>query len=56
MDKYVPLRGFAVVCACGRNRGVLPQGVLLCSWCDYEHDYASAIPNEHLIKDVDPKP
>jgi hypothetical protein len=56
VDSYVPPPGFAVLCACGRRRGILPQGVLLCSLCDYEHEYATAIPNERLIKDVDPRP
>lgn len=42
---------FQVIC-CGRRRGVLPGGVLVCSWCDYGE--ASVIPNENKVKDVPP--
>lgn len=40
---------------CGRARGILPLGVLLCSHCDYDHSRATVIPNEHQVKDVNPE-
>ena len=44
---------FGVICKwCDRRRGVLPGGILICGFCDYDHDHATVIPNERLIKDV----
>jgi hypothetical protein len=44
---------FAVICRwCGRRRGILPNGVLICGRCDYDHDHATVIPNEYQIRDV----
>lgn len=42
---------FTVTC-CGRRRGILPGGVLVCSRCDYNHDKATTIPNEGQARDV----
>lgn len=42
---------FKVRC-CGRRRGLLPGGVLVCSRCDYQDDAATVIPNENRAKDV----
>jgi hypothetical protein len=42
---------FTVEC-CGRRRGLAPGVVLVCSVCDYDHNHATVIPNEHSIKDV----
>lgn len=44
-------KDFRVEC-CGRRRGMLPSGVLICSHCDQDNQSGSSIPNGHLIKDV----
>jgi hypothetical protein len=45
------LHRFKVAC-CGRRRGMLPQGILICSKCDYDHASVTVVPNENKIKDV----
>jgi hypothetical protein len=42
---------FRVAC-CGKRRGLLPGGVLVCPACD--HAEASTVPNGHLIRGVRP--
>lgn len=37
---------------CAQRRGALPGGVLICVACDYDHAWATVIPNEHKIRDV----
>ena len=44
--------GYVRVECCGKRRGVLPGGVLVCSQCDYNHDKATVIPNENRARDV----
>jgi hypothetical protein len=41
---------FSVMC-CGKRRGLI-NGALVCSRCDYDHDRATVIPNEHAARDV----
>lgn len=43
---------FTVNC-CGHPRGII-NGALICTRCDYDHDHATVIPNEHLARDVPP--
>jgi len=44
---------FTVRC-CGRRRGLFPGGVLICSACDYDNEYATVMPNEWQARDVPP--
>lgn len=40
---------------CGKILGVL-KGIFICGACDYDHAHATGIPNEHLIRDQNPRP
>lgn len=42
---------FHIYC-CGKRRGMLPGGVLVCGRCDFDHDAATVIPNERYVKDI----
>jgi hypothetical protein len=42
---------FRVVC-CGRRRGVLPGGVLVCNRCDISVADGTGLPNENKVRDV----
>lgn len=44
-------RWFTVAC-CGKRRGILPGGILICPVCDFDHDKATTIPNVSKVKDV----
>ena len=44
---------FSVLC-CGRRRGLMPGGALVCSRCDFDHPKATVMPNEHAVRDVPP--
>lgn len=37
---------------CGKARGILPTGVLICPRCDCVAEGDHGFPNEHLVKDV----
>lgn len=43
--------GYFEVACCRRRRGLI-NGILICPTCDYNHDHATVIPNEHHARDV----